>query len=185
MALILVKENGTGLSNANSYADAVDGEDYHEAHLYNSAWTGASAATKEAALVMATRLIDGSYQFNGYRASDTQALQWPRQHCPDPDKLTSAWSAQFGIARPEFDSDKIPKILVDATCEVARELIKADSTDAVEGEGISRLSIADAISIQFDKKDKQPTISRTAQLFLNKLGNYLPRSGGMTKLVRV
>lgn len=185
MALVLVKETGAGLTDANSYASVSDADAYHEGHLYSSAWTGASAATKEAALVMATRLIDGSYQFNGYRSSDTQALQWPRQHCPDPDKLASAWTAQFGTVRPEFDSDKIPKVLADATCEVARELAKADSTDAAEGEGISRLSIADAISIQFDKKDKQPTISTTAQLFLIKLGNYLPRGGGITKLIRV
>jgi len=54
MALTLVKETGTGLSNANSYADAAEGDAYHEGHLYASSWTGASTGTKEAALVMAT-----------------------------------------------------------------------------------------------------------------------------------
>ena len=43
MALTLIKEDGTGKSDANAYADAADGDAYHEGHLYASAWTGASA----------------------------------------------------------------------------------------------------------------------------------------------
>lgn len=50
---------------ANSYADAVDGDAYHDRHLYATAWTGATADRKAAALVMATRLIDSQFQFNG------------------------------------------------------------------------------------------------------------------------
>src|SRR2546430_13267882 len=87
MALTLIKENGAGLVDANSYAAAADGDAYHEGHLYASAWTAASTATKEAALVMATRLIDGSYQFGGFKTANAQALQWPRKRAVDPDRL--------------------------------------------------------------------------------------------------
>ena len=76
MALVLIKEDGTGLPDANSYADAADADAYHEAHLYAAAWKAASAANKEMALVMATRLIDCSYQFNGFKSVDAQSLQW-------------------------------------------------------------------------------------------------------------
>jgi hypothetical protein len=31
---------------------------------------------------MATRLIDGQFQFNGVKATETQALQWPREDVP-------------------------------------------------------------------------------------------------------
>jgi hypothetical protein len=86
MALTLVKEDGTGKADANSYAAVADADSYFEAHLYASAWTAATATTKAAALVMATRLVDSQYQFNGFRAHDTQALQWPRERCPDPDR---------------------------------------------------------------------------------------------------
>ena len=68
MALTLIKEDGTGRSDANSYADVADGDSYHDGHLYASAWTGATADKKAAALVMATRLIDSQFQFNGSRA---------------------------------------------------------------------------------------------------------------------
>src|SRR5436190_22394585 len=86
MALVLVKETGAGLNNANSYASAADGDAYHEGHLYASSWTGASTATKEAALVIATRLIDSLFRFRGFRTSDGQALQWPRQYARDDDR---------------------------------------------------------------------------------------------------
>ena len=44
MALILTKEDGTGKSDANSYASTADGDAYHDGHLYASAWTAAIAA---------------------------------------------------------------------------------------------------------------------------------------------
>ena len=85
MALILIKETGAGLANANAYANAADGDAYHDGHLYATAWTAASAANKDAALVMATRLIDAQFQFDGGKVNETQALQWPRENCHDPD----------------------------------------------------------------------------------------------------
>ena len=100
MALTLVKEDGTGKADANSYADVAEGDAYFEGHLYASAWTGASGASKAAALVMATRLIDAEFQFNGTRTSEGQALQWPREECRDPDAVTS------GAARGLSDSQQ-------------------------------------------------------------------------------
>src|SRR3974390_52965 len=86
MALTLIKEDGTGKADANSYADVADGDAYFEGHLYASAWTAATSDTKAAALVMATRLVASQSQFNGFRVRETQALQWPRERCPDPDR---------------------------------------------------------------------------------------------------
>jgi hypothetical protein len=177
MALVLVKETGAGLLNANSYASAGDCDAYHEAHLYATAWTAASAATKEAALVMATRLIDGCYQFNGRKVTSTQALQWPRKACLDPDSAR--------IVGSYFAEDAVPVAVVNATCEVARELIKVDSTDATDAEGLQSISIAGALSIAFDSKNAQPKIPETAQTFLAKLGTYLSASSGVVRLVRV
>lgn len=184
--MTLVKEDGTGLSNANSYASAADGDTYHEGHLYATDWTGATTATKESALVMATRLMDGCYQFNGYKYTTEQSLQWPRERCPDPDRNEGVYTALLNSRRRrDFDSDEIPVQVVNACCEIARELIKADSTDAVDGQGLAQLSVAGAINMQFHKGDKQPTIPDTAQLFLMKLGRYLKQNTGTAKLMRV
>ena len=45
MALTLVKEDGTGKTDANSYAGVADGDAYFEGHLYANAWTAATEAT--------------------------------------------------------------------------------------------------------------------------------------------
>jgi hypothetical protein len=67
------------LGKSNAYADVTDGDAYFEGHLYASVWAEATATTKAAALVMATRLVDTQFQFNGFKAHDTQGLQWPRE----------------------------------------------------------------------------------------------------------
>ena len=85
MALVLIKEDGTGKVDANAFANAADGDAYHDGHLYASAWTGATTQNKEKALVMATRLIGSLLQFRGVKRRSIQALQWPRRGCPDPD----------------------------------------------------------------------------------------------------
>src|SRR3954453_999453 len=117
MALVLIKEDGTGLANANTYAVVADGDAYHEAHLYATAWTAGSTPNKEAALAMATRLIDEEFQFNGFRVSNAQALQWPRARCPDPDAL-QGFIALSPLVLPGgyMASEKFPPRWVKAGC---------------------------------------------------------------------
>ena len=98
MPLTLIKEDGTGKPDANSYGAVADGDAYHDGHLYASVWTGASTATKEAALVMATRVIDAHYQFRGFKVTDAQALQWPREYASDDDALRMrTFAGLFGM----------------------------------------------------------------------------------------
>ena len=171
MALILIKETGAGLANANAYANAADGDAYHEGHLYASAWTAASAGNKDAALVMATRLIDGQYQFNGVKANEAQALQWPRRQCRIPDY------------EDELPADAVPKAVVEATCELARELLVADRTAAPPGEGLKYYNDG-PVQTGYDKNDKRPVIPHVAQAMLAKLGTLIKSKSGAVRLVR-
>ena len=82
MALTLVKEDGTGKPDANSYADVTDGDAYHDGHLYATAWTGATVDRKAAALVMATRLIDSQFQFNGRGRTTSRSSMALRSRIP-------------------------------------------------------------------------------------------------------
>jgi len=52
MPLTLIKEDGSGLANANSYASAADGDLHHDGHYYASAWTIATTGNKEKSLVI-------------------------------------------------------------------------------------------------------------------------------------
>jgi hypothetical protein len=192
MALILNKEDGSGMADANSYADVPDGDMYHEAHLYASAWTSATEARKEAALMMATRLIDSQFQFRGFRAHGEQALQWPRTECPDPDRGGVVW----GVRTPEcVEPDVVPAAVVAATCELARDLLIADRTAAPAGEGIAATQSSTAThtgtsgsssmsSTTYDKSDTRPVISRVAQAMLAKYGALVSAKSGAVALVR-
>ena len=195
MALTLIKEDGTGKADANSYADVADGDMYHEAHLYASAWTAASEQRKEAALMMATRLIDAQFQFNGSRANASQALQWPRAECPDPDRGLVTVSALQPILSDFVPYDSVPKAVVQATCEMARELVIADRTAAPAGEGISATQSSTAThtgtsgsssmsSTSYSKDDTRPVLSRVAQAMLAKYGALIQGGSGSVRLVR-
>ena len=176
--LTLVKEDGTGRSDANSYASVADADAYHEGHLYATAWTGASASDKEKALVMATRLIDGQFQFAGVRAVGGQALQWPRVSCLDPDAANDLISGRY------VRSNVVPKGVSDATCEMARELLVADRTAAPAGEGLKYENIG-TTQTGYDKGDTRPVISHVAQALLAKYGSLLKSKSGAVRLVRV
>jgi hypothetical protein len=172
MALTLIKETGAGLANANAYADVADGDVYHAGHLYASAWTAASADQKAVALVMASRLLDAEYRFAGTRAVASQALQWPREDCPDPDT---------GDVVPE---NSVPKPVLEATCELARELLIADRTAAPAGEGLSYQN-NDSVQTGYDKTDTRPIIPQLVQAMFAKFGSLTKAKSGAVRLVRV
>ena len=183
MALTLIKEDGTGKVDANAYANAADGDAYHDGHLYASAWTAATTASKEAALVFATRLIDSQYQFGGSRANETQALQWPRVNCPDPDKPSVPALTSLLLADPFVSANAVPRAVIQATCEMARELLVVDRTAAPAGEGL-KYQNAGTTQTGYDKKDTRPVISHVAQAMLAKFGTLLKSRSGVVKLVR-
>ena len=175
MPLTLIKEDGTGKTDANAYASAADGDAYHEAHLYASAWTAATTGNKEKALVFATRLIDSECQFDGVKAHATQALQWPREGCHDPD--ADGWNGGT------VASNVVPKAVVDATCEMARELLVTDRTAAPVGEGL-KYENAGTTQTGYDKQDTRPVISQMAQAMLSKFGAVIKSRSGAVRLVR-
>jgi hypothetical protein len=172
MPLTLIKEDGTGKADANAYANVADGDAYHAGHLYASAWTAASADQKAVALVMASRLIDAEYQFGGTRSVATQSLQWPREDCPDPD------------AGDMVAETMVPKAVVEAACELARELIIADRTAAPAGEGLKYYNNA-GVQTGYDKTDTRPIIPAVVQALLAKFGSLTKAKSGTVKLVRV
>ena len=198
MALTLIKEDGTGRADANSYADAANGDTYHDGHLYASAWTAATADRKAAALVMATRLIDSQFQFNGSRTNEGQALQWPRAGCLDPDRALATLSPLLPILSNFVDYDKVPAVVVQATCEMARELLIVDRTASPPGEGIESVetvhathaatgtgSSSDTSATKYSKVDTRPIISHVARAMLAKYGSLVSGGSGSVRLVRV
>ena len=177
MALILIKEDGTGLADANSYASVADGDAYFDGHLYATQWTAAPTANKEKALVFATRLIDAERQFNGVKTTAVQGLQWPRSNCPDPDAASESGSPAV------LAEDKVPPAVVKAACELARELLIQDRTTAPPGEGISS-TWTDTAGTKYLKSDKRPVLSYLVQSLLVKYSASVRRGSPVVRLVR-
>ena len=174
MALVLVKEDGTGKADANAYADAAQGDAFHEGHLYATAWTAATAGSKAAALVMATRVIDSMYRFHGNKATVEQSLQWPRENCPDPD----------AAAGDLVEDNVVPAAVLAATCELARELLIVDRTAAHPGEGIDTQHNADYTETVYSKPDTRPMVPRLVQAMLAPYGAYTAGGSRTVKITR-
>ena len=72
---------------------------------------------------------------------------------------------------------------MDATCEMAKELLLLDRTTAPDGEGL-KYDNAGTTQRGFDKTDKRPVISHVAQAMLAKLGSLLTSGSGSVRLIR-
>tara|TARA_R110002020_G_scaffold128335_5_gene287613 strand:+ start:4578 stop:5117 length:540 start_codon:yes stop_codon:yes gene_type:complete len=125
--MALTVESGTGSATADSYiseANAITYLDKYAASGSSNVFTAASTANAEIALRSATRTIDAMFamRFKGSRLLGTQALQWPRVGAVTNDNYA-------------IDSDAVPALVKNATCELALRFI-ADST----GHDTSRLT---------------------------------------------
>lgn len=187
MALVLIKEDGTGRVDANTYAEVADGDAYHEGHLYAGPWTGATEENKGKALVMATRLLDMQFEFKGWRAHGEQALEWPRRSAECGGR--SLLSAEWGVRGGEFgwEGDGVPRGVVAATCELARELLVQDRTAPAPGEGVASTVTGAGetfSSVKYCKEDTRPVIPLPVQVMLARYGDVRSARSGTVRVVR-
>ena len=207
--ITITKEDGTGKADANSYASVADCDAYHAGHCYADAWNGSGDGPKASALVMATRLLDVEFSFGGVRTLASQSLQWPRMDCPERDGTTAQFVAGgAAVVTPHFvipggmgtlitianpmlvPGNVIPKAVVEATCELARELLIKDRTAAWVGEGykydnISATTGEPAKQVGYDASTRPPVIPRVVQAMLAKYGTLFSAKSGSVRLVRV
>lgn len=185
MAVVLVVEDGSGKADANSYASRDTGNAYAEAHLYADNWTSATDARKDAALAMATRLIDQEFQFAGYKTDELQALQWPRTEVRDPDLGEPVAGSPKFISNYYLDPNVIPAAVVNATCELAIQLLNGNRTGDSQGAGIKRVRLEGAIEVEFDSETAAPSIlTRDVIHLLAKYGQPIDSGSRVVKLVR-
>jgi len=67
-----------GGASANAYPTLAQANTYHSENLNRTTWTATDNNTKLAAIVMATRLIDASFDWYGSKSTTTQRLRHPR-----------------------------------------------------------------------------------------------------------
>lgn len=118
--MAVVIDATAGGANANSFVLLTEAQTYMDARLNGSLWSAATTDNQNRALVEATREIN-LLLWLGMRASNTQALNWPRAWCPNPDITYFVYNY--------FDSTLVPQRVKDATSELAFQFINLGTTD--------------------------------------------------------
>jgi DnaT-like ssDNA binding protein len=183
--MTLVVEDGTGLATANCYTTLDAAQLYFEGSLYSADWDNETPDNKTTALIMATRVIDTSCIFKGYRKTTVQALEWPRIRARNPDFY--GWQAfpRVGIPWIYYDENSIPKLLADATALNAIELIRKDRTIDPPTKGVKSFELPGPLRFDFDKLDRPVPLTDSVKQTLQKLVKGFRGSSGMRHVVRV
>jgi hypothetical protein len=110
MAITLIKEDGTGLDDANIYADLADADQYLENSNRKTQWRTFSSKVRSAALIEGADYLDQTYRnrYKGTRFSSEQRLEWPRDDVYD----------ELGVLVPAAE---IPEEIGNASIEYAFE----------------------------------------------------------------
>lgn len=173
----LIVENGTGLSNAESYASVAEA-DTRLANFGFTAWAGLDQTAKETALRLATDFMVNSYRtrWKGYRVNTTQALDWPRSYVERPDAQTS----QYGGAS-YYDSASVPAEIKAACIDLAYKTTQGVELAPDLEQAQKRVKVG-PLEVEYDTNGNQATIYRAIE---SKLRPFFGTGGGaMTRLIR-
>lgn len=174
-----------GSSTANSYVTLNEAIEYMDTRLHKTSWLSAGTEDKKRALVWATRLLDDQVAWKGIKSSDTQALRWPREYCPERDSTTGGGYEDFdsgvGNMTRYLDGSEIPVFLKNATAEFAMFLLAEDRTLETNRDlmGFKRMRV-DVIEMEVDPWTKRPMLPASVWSIIKW---YAEKTGGLT-LVR-
>ena len=127
-----------GDASANSYITLTQADSYVDAMISSddvSKWSTGTDDTRNRALTAAAQRLDRE-RFLGARATDTQALQWPRTGVRKPDTYVNTYATgfPFRISEDYFTDTEIPDQIKRAQIELAVYL-----KNNVDGIGLSGL----------------------------------------------
>ncbi|MCA1806776.1 MAG: hypothetical protein LC687_02770 [Actinobacteria bacterium] len=108
----------SGGTDSNAFCDVATADLYHLNRLFNQGWSEASTKDKESSIISATRLLNDLDWSGNLDLYSDQSLRFPRENLYDKDgrELTG-----------------IPTFLVNATCELALELLRSEDVSQTVG----------------------------------------------------
>ena len=149
--MALIVEDGTGKVDAQSYASVATLEAY--AALYGVTLAAADQAAKEVLLVKAMLFIE-SQSFKGDKATEAQALQYPRYNVIIDNFLVAG--------------DVIPNLLINALCETAISIAAGTNPMDDISRVVTREKIG-ALEFEYKKGGRVTTYIQKAESLLSKL----------------
>lgn len=111
--------------NSNSYATRAEADAYFDGRMNAGAWTAATNAQKDLALVAATSRLEQEKYKEG-RTTTEQRLQWPRAYVLTPDENFRSW----------YDPDVVPRPIKEACFELALAMLNAGTVDTLAETGL-------------------------------------------------
>lgn len=176
--MAIIVETGTGAIDSEVLCSVAFCDTYHAARG-NAAWAALVLADKEAALRRGYAYMQQAYRMRwaGFRFTQTQALDWPRQQVSRAD-VYSGYAGNLGRVGNYYPFDAIPNEIQQAQAELALKAVSgdllADIDPPVASESVGPISVS---YFQGDTKTKKyPAIDRLLAPFL--------QGGGNIKLVR-
>jgi len=155
-----------GGENSNSYVTHAYASSYWSDSIYSTNWDAYTADEQNKLLIMATRTLDDWYEWVGSKATEQQALRWPRYSATDQD----GWW---------IDSDELPVNLMNATAELAGYLGGFNPNAEPDTKGFKKIKV-DVIELEIDAKDRDSAtaIPDSVMKMLDHLGEVKARGGG-------
>jgi len=156
MAITLVKEDGTGLANANVYSDLNDADQYLENSDRKTAWRAFSSKERSSALIQGADYLDQTYRnrYKGVRFSSDQRLEWPRESVFD----------ELGVLVP---ADEIPEDIGNASIEYAFEAVSSPlaPTPVTDDTGREVISARDKVDVLETERTYRDVSTRRFQSY--------------------
>ncbi len=154
MAIVIVATPNA--ADANSYITLANAQLIVDGLVLDAditAWAAATTDAKNRALYTATQRLDRE-RFLGARATDTQALQWPRTGVRKPDTYINTYAVgfPFRITTDYFDDNEIPQQV-----QYAQVLLAAYLNNNTDGIGLSGLE--DFKNVQIGSLNVTPNFS--------------------------
>lgn len=162
----LIQEDGTGLTNSNTYLTLAE----YEVYLTDRGLTDARSNTaKESAIISAKDWVESkSGQFSGVKMNRDNALSWPR-----------GYASAHGY---EIDGNTIPQELKDAQSQLAYDSASYSLFAVGDGREVIREKV-DVIEVEYGKSGNAnvQSVFAKAEAFLK----VLYKQGGAFGTIRV
>jgi hypothetical protein len=166
----LITEDGTGMSNAESYISVADADAYHAARNA-TLWATLTTSDKEAALRRGVDYLMQAYRtrWKGYRAQALQALDWPRNSV-----VLSDTASQYVVPY-----NTIPVEVKNACAEIALRAAAGPLAGDLK-QGVVEKTVG-PLRVKYDSYSPQHNRYRAIDMLLR---SYIDKSSTTVSLVR-
>lgn len=176
--MALIVEDGTGRADAESYSSVADATTYLTARGMEATWNAlASDGAREQCLRKATDYMQQVYgsQWKGYKASDEQALDWPRTLVEIEDSPGSLYPG----GHQYYENDEIPARVKNACILLALKAASADLLPDLE-RAKDKVQVG-SIAVEYSQTSPQ---TKRYSAIAHLLKPLLKAVGGSVSLVR-